>query len=57
MRNQHTACNTNEVVEVGRRRWLGPPSFPLTEDGKSMSSEFLNQKIEQDVLLKITIFS
>lgn len=55
-RTEHTPCNTEEVMEVAKRRWLGPPSFPLIEGGKSLLSTS-NQKMEQDSLLNATIFS
>lgn len=43
-----TACNTAGVVEEANRRWLGPPSFPLIEEGKStFSITGMDQNMEQ----------
>jgi hypothetical protein len=47
----HTACNTAVVVEDDNRRWLGPPSFPVTEPGRDASlvlEVLVYENMEQD---------
>lgn len=45
----HTACRITVVVETDNRRWVGPPSLPLTEDGMSVSSMTIrDHKIEEE---------
>lgn len=54
-KSDHTACNTAVVVDDESLRWLGPPSFPLTEFGRLESSvNAHDQKKEQEVLPKET---
>lgn len=48
-----TACNTQVVKEIDNLRWLGPPSFPLTELGRTLSSiSEPDENTEQDKLQK-----
>jgi hypothetical protein len=36
---KHTPCNMAEARAGGSRRWLGPPSCPVTEPGSSTNPE------------------
>lgn len=53
--NDRTASKTEVHREEDKRRWLGPPSFPLIEPGRVMSSVTTpDQKTEHDNLVNET---